>query len=332
MGGTVFAQSDGVVGPHEDRSDAHQRRKPNRWPLVVGEDQEGAAVGAQRRRELNPVGDRRGSVLAHTKVQIAPIRVAGELLRGVALRHKAGICGDEGVVRAGQVSGASPQLGQHRCQGVNDLTGGGACGHGVSGGELRQVLRPILRQLCGAQPIQQLRTLGVALPPGLVGLLPLGTGLGAPSSHLPGVGEHLIVDVEVLLRVESEELLEPGQFLVTELGTVNGAGVLLLGGGPADHGAQRDQRGLGRLLLCGGQRALKLGDVFGVVTGLQPVHPLNVPAVCRVAGHDVLSERDVGVVLDRDLVVVPDHVEIAELLVSGQGRGLRGDALLEVAV
>ncbi|OIQ84455.1 hypothetical protein GALL_337390 [mine drainage metagenome] len=56
------------------------------------------------------------------------------------------------------------------------------------------------------------------------------------------------------------------------------------------------------------------------------------PAVRRVAGDDVLGERDVGVTLDRDVVVVPDHDEVPELLGPGDRGGLAGDALLEVAV
>ena len=59
---------------------------------------------------------------------------------------------------------------------------------------------------------------------------------------------------------------------------------------------------------------------------------LHVPAVRRVARRDVLGERDVGVVLDRDLVVVVDQGQVAELLDAGDRAGLAGHALLDVAV
>ena len=65
------------------------------------------------------------------------------------------------------------------------------------------------------------------------------------------------------------------------------------------------------------------GHVLGVrrlVVG--PVDGLDVPAVGLVARADVLGERDVGVVLDRDPVGVVDHREVAELLDAGDGRGL----------
>jgi hypothetical protein len=57
-----------------------------------------------------------------------------------------------------------------------------------------------------------------------------------------------------------------------------------------------------------------------------------VPAVGLVAGGDVLAERDVGVTLDGDVVVVVDQGEVAELLVTGDRGRLAADPFLEVAV
>ena len=53
-------------------------------------------------------------------------------------------------------------------------------------------------------------------------------------------------------------------------------------------------------------------DVLGLVVG--PVDRLHVPAVGLVALADVLGQRDVGVVLDRDPVGVVDDGEVPELL------------------
>ena len=58
----------------------------------------------------------------------------------------------------------------------------------------------------------------------------------------------------------------------------------------------------------------------------------DVPAVGLVALGHVLGERDLGLVLDRDGVLVVDDGEVAELLVAGQGGGLVRDALHDVAV
>ena len=79
-------------------------------------------------------------------------------------------------------------------------------------------------------------------------------------------------------------------------------------------------------------------DVLGVVGGAgrvvraAPVDVDDVPAVGLVALGDVLAERDVGVVLDRDLVGVVDDGEVAELLVAGERGGLGRNALHQVAV
>ncbi len=59
---------------------------------------------------------------------------------------------------------------------------------------------------------------------------------------------------------------------------------------------------------------------------------LDVPAVGLVALADVLGERQRGVALDRDVVVVVEDDQLAEAEVAGERRGLGRDALLEVAV
>ena len=82
-----------------------------------------------------------------------------------------------------------------------------------------------------------------------------------------------------------------------------------------------------------------VGDLLGLVDrGLEGddvlagVDVLDVPAVGLVAGGDVLAERDGGVVLDGDVVVVVEEDEVAQLLVPGERGRLAGDALLHAAV
>ena len=57
---------------------------------------------------------------------------------------------------------------------------------------------------------------------------------------------------------------------------------------------------------------------------LAGVDALDVPAVRLVALEHVLAERDGGVVLDGDVVVVVEQDQVAELLVAGQ-RGRLGE-------
>ena len=104
------------------------------------------------------------------------------------------------------------------------------------------------------------------------------------------------------------------------------AGVLLGRRRPADDGADRDERRPVGLGLGPGQRLLQRRHV------LAGVDVLGVPAVGLVALEHVLGERDVGVVLDRDVVVVVEQGQVAQLLVTGQAGRLGRDALLQAAV
>ncbi|MBW3609725.1 MAG: NAD(P)H-hydrate dehydratase, partial [Actinobacteria bacterium] len=89
--------------------------------------------------------------------------------------------------------------------------------------------------------------------------------------------------------------------------------------------------GAGKALI-GGYKIDDEGVPAQRVEVVDVVDALDVPAVGLVAGTDVLTERDLGVTLDRDLVVVPQQDEVAQLLGAGQAARLGADALLQVAV
>ncbi len=110
------------------------------------------------------------------------------------------------------------------------------------------------------------------------------------------------------------------------------AGVLLLRRRVPDDGPQGDDGGLAGFGLRGEQCGVQFLYVFDVFAGPGPVDPLGVPAVGLVAGQDVLGERHIGVVLDRDVVLVVDHHEVAQFLVTGERGRLGGDAFLQVTV
>ena len=149
---------------------------------------------------------------------------------------------------------------------------------------------------------------------------------------LAGVLDDLVGDLEGLLRVEAQHALGRGELVGAQGRAVDLARVLLVRCRPADDRAQDDEGRLVDDALRCLDRRVQLGDVLGVDTGLLPVDDLHVPVVGLVAGLDVLRERDVGVILDRDLVRVVDRDEIAELLVTGERGCLRRYALLQVAV
>src|SRR5699024_12091024 len=65
--------------------------------------------------------------------------------------------------------------------------------------------------------------------------------------------------------------------------------------------------------LGGQERVVERVHVLLVLrAAVGPVHGLHVPPVRLVAPRDVLAERDRGVVLDRDVVVVVEDGEVTE--------------------
>ena len=83
-------------------------------------------------------------------------------------------------------------------------------------------------------------------------------------------------------------------------------GVLLVGAAGRDVGAHDDQR---RLVL----HRLRIVDRLLDAVELQVLAEVHhVPAVGLVALADVLGERDRGVALDRDVVVVPERDQAAQ--------------------
>ena len=156
--------------------------------------------------------------------------------------------------------------------------------------------------------------------------LPLLVGFLAAGHQPAGVGDDVVAHLELLVGIEAEDLLDGGDLFVAERRAVRLAGVHLVRRRVADDRAQRDERRL-------------VGDGLGVGDGLLDADDvlaaldlLHVPAVGAVAGGGVLGQRDVGVVLDRDLVVVVEHDEVAQLLDGRQRRRLGGHALFHVAV
>ena len=134
----------------------------------------------------------------------------------------------------------------------------------------------------------------------------------APDGDLAGVLEHLRGDLKGPVGVEAEDVLGRPDLVLAQRRPVGGAGVLLVRRGPADDRPQHDQRRAAGLGLGGGQRAVDRSQVLAVVD------VLHVPAVGLIPHADVLSERDAGVVLDRDPVGVVDHDQVPQLLGPGQ--------------
>ena len=333
VGGTVLADSHRVVGPDEDGRDLRQRGQPDRGAHVVGEDEEGSTVGARQARQGDPVEDIAHRVLADAEVQGAAVVVADEGVAGLLRRQEGRLALHRGVVRPGEVGRAAPELGKHVGERAQHLSGRHP-GRLLADRELRQRRLEAFGQFARPQPLVERVAVGVGGLPLLEAGLPGGPGLGGTGGRVgPGVLQHRRVDGEVGFRVEAEFLLQAGDLLGPQLGAVHRVVAGLGRQRPADDRGQLDE---GRLVSdC-------LGRLDGVVEGLDvllvgghavgPVDVLDVPAVGLIARGDVLGERDLGLALDRDPVVVVDQDEVAELLGSGQRGRLTGDALLHAAV
>ncbi len=191
---------------------------------------------------------------------------------------------------------------------------------------MREVGVPAVGQVLGGEPVQQRLAVGFALRPRLELRLPFLVRFPAPVDQLAGVGDDLVAHLELLVGIEAQDFLDGRDLVVAQGRAVRLAGVHQVGRGIADDRAQFDER-------------RPVGDGLGVGDGLldgrhvlAALHLLHVPAVGLVARGGVLAQRDVGVVLDRDLVVVVEDDEVAQLLHGRQRRGLRRHALFDVAV
>ena len=211
-------------------------------------------------------------------------------------------------------------------EGVDHRAGGLAGGHRGAGVVRRQVVGPALGQPAGEHAVELGGAVRVLRAPVVEALLPLGVQRAAAVDDLARVCEDLGGHVEALGRVEPERLLGGRDLLGAQGGAVRLAGVLGVRGRPGDDRPDRDDAGpVGRV--AGGHESLV--QRLHVVDVLDA---LGVPAVGGVPAEHVLRQGDLGVALDRDVVVVVEQDEVAELLVAREARRLRLDALLDVAV
>ena len=116
--------------------------------------------------------------------------------------------------------------------------------------------------------------------------------LAAPDS-LTGMREHLVIDLEALVRVGSEDLLDRAHFFSTEIGSVGLARVLQFGAGqPMIERIPDDGRSVD-ICLALEDHGIHGVDIDGTVG--QQIGVQGLPAVRLVALQDVLGEGDVSV-------------------------------------
>eukprot|EP00982_Pelagococcus_subviridis_P002992 23048-Pelagococcus_subviridis.AAC.3 len=315
--GAVLADADGVVRHDEERRRAGEGGDAHRAAHVIGEDEEGGAVGLEAGGvKRDGVGDGAHAVLADAVTDVTLRR--GVLLEVAELLH-------ERHVGRREIGGAADEAGDGGAERVEHRLGVDARRDArVLGGEARERVRPALRKLAGDDGVE----LGVVLR---VLLLVLRVRLLPRSLRFRALRGAVHVRLDRLRDLELAVL--PVEVLARRLGLVRAEGravdvvrVGLVRGAVADERRHLDEGRAGVLL----RRVDRLAD--GVEVGVTVLDVLHVPAVRLVALADVLREGDVGVAVDGDVVVVVERDELAELPVRGEGRALAGHALHVAAV
>jgi hypothetical protein len=164
-----------------------------------------------------------------------------------------------------------------------------------------------------------LAVLGEQLVPLLLESGTLGRVLAIEVVNLLGNGK-------ALLRVEAELLLELLDVIGLERGAVDTVGALLKRT-ITNGGLELDKRGL---VSDGPSLTESLLDALEVVVTV--LDGDDVPAVSLVSLVDVLSEGNVGVTVNGDVVVIPDGNQVTELEVTSERAGFARDTLHEAAI
>ncbi len=304
------------MGHHVDHPLAHQRRQADRGARVVGEDQEGAAIGDHPAMQRQAVHGRGHAVLADAVIDVAALAVVG--VEGAEV-------GGQRVVRAREVGRAADGLGQRLVDHAQHHLGG------FAGRHLGRLLGGLLLegadargqragQLARHDPLE----LGLAaLGQGVEARLPLGArGGAAAADRVPGIAD-VVGDHERIVG-PAIGLAHHLDLVGTQRRAMRAGGVLFLGRAEADMRLARDQRGL-VVALGLGQGAI---DLFGVMA----VDLEHFPARGLEAGLLVGDVRLGDLAVDRDAVVVPQHDQLRQLLPAGEADRLLADAFHQAAV
>ena len=232
-----------------------------------------------------------------------------------------------GQVGTGQIGGTTEKLRQDSLNLAEDSLGELAgrdsrVRRGVGG----EALLPTLGELTLLATDEVGVLLGEALTVLGEELVPLSLEGSAVAGVLAVEVVDLLGNSEALGGVEAELLLELLNIVGLEGRTVDTVGALVEGS-VTDSGAELDQRRLVSDLLGGLD-----GGVNGSEVVVTVVDGDDVPAVSLITLGDVLSEGNVGVTVNGDVVVVPDSNQVAELKVSSERRSFGGDTLHQATI
>ena len=136
----------------------------------------------------------------------------------------------------------------------------------------------------------------------------------------------LIINVEVNCWIEAENFLRGGDFVITQSCAVCATRIHLGWRWVANDCLDADERWASGLCLSVSY-CLQEGD--NIFSGLDGLH---VPAISFVARINVLVESDIGVVFDRNTVVIPENDQVAQLLGASERGSLGSNAFLQITI
>ena len=309
VGRTVFAESDGVMGEDVGHREPHQCRQAHRRLAVVEEDEERRAIRAESAVHGDAVERRRHAVFANAPVHSRAGGVRVEDLADLDVR----------AVAAAEISRTAHQRGDRPGDGGERLLGCLARGERI-GREVGEPGIPARGKFTGDPGPEDGRVgmPGEAGSPGRLERIAL-------RRQRPHLRVRLRGDVEGF-RWPVQDRLGPGDLLGPEWCAVGRGGVLLGRCRRADDRPEANQRRLRRLRRGVGEGGVDRLEVVAVID-MQ-----HAPAEGAVALLDIIGERDLGVAVDGDVVVVVHHGQLAELQVAGERGGLIADTLHHVAV
>ena len=156
-------------------------------------------------------------------------------------------------------------------------------------------------------------------------LLPCGALFFAVFGARAEEGAHVVGNEERRLEGPADVLFGGFDFGGAERLAVCLGRVVFARGAVGDVRAGDDERGSRRL----GDGMIERGADGGVIVAVDALHE---PAVRFVPLADVFAEREIGLAVDGDVVVVVEKDDVVEPEVTGEARRFAGDALHDVAV
>ncbi len=317
VGGAVFADKDGVVRHDEDALDFGEGHEADGRAHVVGEDEEGGAVGDECAVVADAGDDGAHAVLADAKVGGAA---------GVGVFLEGAVVFVPGFGGGGQVGTAAEDVFDFAHEEFLGFAGGVACGLGFGvGGPLGEAGSDVGGDVFAPEGLVEGGFFGVG--GGVAGeeVVPSGFVGGPAGAKGSEVGFHFVGHEELGVFGPAEVAFGGGDFFGAK-GVGVGFGLALeFGGAKADFGFGDDEGGL-----AFGDAGFADGGANLVV--IVAVNLDDVPVVATEAGGHVVGVGEFGAAFDGDLVVVVDPDEVVEAEVAGEGGGFVGDAFLKVAV